>query len=87
VALRPGAAPVSAASFADLTQDVLGAPLDERLLVAWLHGRPVPGPDGWEVAIDEAQRIGDRDLARRITASRGNVVVKLVVDEYRPGPY
>ena len=87
VAYRPGAAPVSATSFADLTENLLGAALDERLLVAWLHGRPLPGPGGWEVSIDEAQRIGDRDLARRITASQGDVVVKLVVDEYRPGPY
>jgi outer membrane lipoprotein LolB len=87
VAYRPGAAPVSATSFADFTQDLLGASLDERLLVAWLHGRPLPGPGGWVVSIDEAQRIGDRDLARRITASQGEVVVKLVVDEYRPGPH
>ncbi|MCW5592663.1 MAG: hypothetical protein KIS74_11245 [Burkholderiales bacterium] len=86
-ALRPGAEPITAASFSDLTQDLLGAALDERSLVAWLHGRPVGGPGGWEVSIDESQRLGDRDLARRITASQGDVVVKLVVDEYRPGPW
>lgn len=84
VAHRPGAGPVSASSFAELTENLLGAALDERLLVAWLHGRPAAGPGGWAVSIDEGQRIGDRDLARRITASQGDVVVKLVVDEYRP---
>ena len=81
--LRPGEAPATAASFADLTRDLLGAALDERALVAWLHGRPVAGPGGWSVAIDEAQRVGETDLARRITASRDATVVKLVVDDYR----
>jgi len=42
--LRPGAVPVSASSFAELTEYLLGAPLDERLLIAWLHGRPSRGP-------------------------------------------
>ncbi len=86
VVLRPDAPPMAAASFAELTENLLGAALDDRLLVAWLHARPAPGPEGWAVSIDEGQRIGDRDLARRVTASRGEVVLKLVVDEYRPGP-
>lgn len=84
--LRPGSAPATAASFAELTGQLLGAALDERLLVAWLHGRPLAGPEGWAVSIDESQMIGDRRLARRITASRDDTVVKLVVDDYRPGP-
>lgn len=82
---RPGAEPVSAASFAELTENLLGAALDERLLVAWLHGRPLAGPGGWAVTIDESQRIGGQALARRITASQGETVVKLVVDDYRAG--
>lgn len=60
--------------------------LDERLLVAWLHRRPVAGPDGWEVTIDESQRLGGHEVARRITASRGDTVVKLVVDDYEVRP-
>ncbi|HEX4944100.1 MAG TPA: outer membrane lipoprotein LolB [Usitatibacteraceae bacterium] len=84
--LRPGAEPMSAASFAELTQSLLGAALDERLLVAWLHGRPLAGPEGWAVTIDESQRIGEADVARRITATRGDTVVKLVVDQYRAQP-
>jgi outer membrane biogenesis lipoprotein LolB len=84
--LRPGEAPVSAASFAELTGSLLGAPLDERLLVAWLHARPLAGPEGWEVTIDESQAIGDTPLARRVTATRGGTVVKLVVDNYRAMP-
>ncbi len=84
--LRPGAAPVSATSFAELTESLLGAPLDERLLVAWLHGRPVAGPQGWSVTIDESQHFGTAEVARRITAARGDTVVKLVVDDYRARP-
>lgn len=86
VASRPGAPPMAAASFADLTENLLGAALDERLLVAWLHGRPLPGPGGWAVTIDESQRLGGQALARRVTATQGEVVVKLVVDDYRPRP-
>lgn len=83
---RPGEAPVEAESFGRLTASLLGAALDERLLVAWLHGRPLAGPEGWAVSIDESQRFGSTDVARRITASRGDTVVKLVVDDYRTRP-
>jgi outer membrane biogenesis lipoprotein LolB len=80
---RPGEAAVRAASFSRLSEQLLGAAIDERLLIAWLHGRPLAGPEGWRVTIDESQRLGDRDIARRITASRDEVTVKLVVDAYR----
>jgi len=33
--------------------------------------------------VEETQRAGAVDIARRITASRGDVSVRLVVDEYR----
>jgi outer membrane lipoprotein LolB len=85
VVLRPGEVPMEAASFADLTDNLLGAPLDERLLVAWIHGRPAPGPDGWEVTVDGTQRFGVVEVARRVTASRGETVVRIVVDDYRAG--
>lgn len=85
VVLRPGASPMAAASFSDLTEKLLGAALDERLLVAWVHARPLGGPAGWVVTVDETQRQGERDIARRITATRGEVTVKLVVDQYREG--
>jgi outer membrane biogenesis lipoprotein LolB len=84
--LRPGEAPMSATSFAELTQNLLGAALDERLLIAWLHGRPVAGPEAWAVTIDESKRFGVTEVARRITASRGDTVLKLVVDDYRAQP-
>jgi outer membrane biogenesis lipoprotein LolB len=83
---RPGVTPMEASSLAELTQHVLGAALDERLLVAWLHGRPVAGPAGWAVTIDESQRFGASEVARRVTAAQGEVIVKLVVDSYRVQP-
>ena len=39
-------------------------------------------PGEWKLTIDESQRAGRVDLAKRSTAIRGDVVVKLVVDEY-----
>jgi len=55
------------------------------MLAGWLHGASTMGaPEGWKVSLDETQRAGSVDIAKRITASRGDVVVKFVVDEYRP---
>ena len=82
---RAGAAAEEAASFAELTERLLGIALDPAQLSAWLHGRAnAPGlPAEWRVTIDEKQSAGTVDLARRITATRGDVVLRLVVDEYR----
>ena len=84
---QAGAAPEAAASFPALTERLLGVSLDPALLAGWLHGQASAGAPGeWKVSIDETRRAGDVDLARRITASRGDVVVKLVVDEYKVLP-
>ena len=81
---RAGGPGESAASFAELTERVLGIGLDPDQLAAWLHGRPGASglPSDWSVSVDEKQTAGAVELARRITASRGDVVVKLVVDTY-----
>ena len=84
---QAGAAPEAAASFPALTERLLGVSLDPALLAGWLHGQASAlAPGDWKVSIDETRRAGDVDLARRITASRGDVVVKLVVDEYKVLP-
>jgi outer membrane biogenesis lipoprotein LolB len=80
---RAGSPPESAADFASLTERLLGVPLDPVALAGWLHGGRSSMPGGWSVAVDETQRAGAIDIARRITASRGEVTVRLVVDEYR----
>ena len=77
----------SAASFAELTRRIVGIPLDPATLATWLHGgTPAAAPGDWSVTIEETQRAGQVDLARRINATRGDVVVRLVVDEYRALP-
>ena len=80
---RAGASPESAADFPSLTERLLGVALDPAALASWLHGGNASTPGGWNVTMDEKQRAGAVDIARRITASRGDVSVRLVVDEYR----
>jgi hypothetical protein len=38
------------------------------------------------VTVEEKQQAGAVEMARRISASRGDIVVRLVVDEYRALP-
>jgi outer membrane lipoprotein LolB len=73
-----------APSFQALTQRLLGVALDPAWLAAALHGKASADlPAEWKITIDEKQSQGAVELARRITAVRGDVVVKLVVDSYR----
>jgi len=73
-----------AASFEDLTRRVLGVSLDPAQLAQALHGTaPRDVPQGWHFRIDETQDAGAVRLAKRITATNGDTVVRLVVDSYR----
>jgi outer membrane lipoprotein LolB len=73
-----------AASFAELTERVLGIALEPATLAAWLHGSlPAEGAGGWRVTVEERQPAGAIEIARRMSAARGDVSVRLVVDEYR----
>lgn len=82
---RAGADDERAPTFAALTDRLLGAALEPRDLAAWLHGaKPDATAATWKVTVDETQLAGSVQLARRITASRADTVVKLVVDSYRP---
>jgi outer membrane biogenesis lipoprotein LolB len=80
---RAGGAPEEATDFPSLTERLLGVALDPIALASWLHGGTATTPGGWNVTVDEKQRAGAVDIARRITASRNDVSVRLVVDEYR----
>lgn len=81
---RAGSDSESAPDFSALTERILGVALDPATLAAWLHGAgDTLTKEGWSVTLDEKQRAGQVDIARRITASRGDVSVRLVVDEYR----
>jgi hypothetical protein len=84
---RAGAAPESAADFQTLTERLLGVPLDPRNLANWLHGTMgSTTTGGWIVEVQETQKAGAVDIARLITARRGDTSVRLVVDDYRAGP-
>lgn len=82
--LSQGGEPLTAPSFAALTERLLGVALEPAALAAWLHGDTSGAlPGGWNVTIEETQPAGAVALARRISATRGDVVVRLVVDDYR----
>jgi outer membrane biogenesis lipoprotein LolB len=82
---RAGAPPEEAGSFASLTERLLGVALAPDEIAGWLHGEvPRASAGGWVVTLDETQPAGAVRLARRLTAQRGDVVVKLVVDDYQP---
>ena len=74
---------MQADSFAELTERVLGVAIEPALLAGWLHGKPGGADSGWAVTVEETQRAGTVDLAKRVSARRGEVVVRLVVDEYK----
>jgi outer membrane biogenesis lipoprotein LolB len=82
---RAGGPGDEAPSFQALTEKVLGVPLDPAELNRWLHGQGARTgvPAEWNVTIDEKQAAGAIELAKRVTATRGDIVVKLVVDQYR----
>jgi outer membrane biogenesis lipoprotein LolB len=82
--VRAGAPAESAPDFRSLSDRLLGVALDPRDLANWLHA-PLGGLSsaGWTVQVEEAQAAGKVTIARRIAASRGEVSVRLVVDDYR----
>jgi outer membrane lipoprotein LolB len=84
-AVQAGGGAIAADDFPALTERLLGVALDPDAMAGWLHGaKPANAPGAWQVTIEETQRAGEVDLAKRITASRGETTVRLVVDEYRP---
>jgi outer membrane lipoprotein LolB len=84
---QAGGAPRAAPSFAALTQALLGVALEPAWLAAWVHGGEGGGaPADWKLTVEERQPAGAIEIARRVSAIRGDVVVRLVVDEYRALP-
>lgn len=82
--VQAGGEPEEAASFEALTRKALGVALDPDWLAEGLHGEaPAHLPGGWIFHIDETQPAGAIRLAKRITVSKDDTVVRLVVDGYR----
>ncbi|HYC38117.1 MAG TPA: outer membrane lipoprotein LolB [Usitatibacter sp.] len=86
--LRQAGGPTATApSFAVLAERFIGLALEPATLAAWLHGGAARSEHGgWQVALEETQGAGAVQVARRLSATRGDVVVRVVVDEYRPLP-
>ena len=81
---QAGTATREAASFAALTQALIGVSLEPVEMAGWIHGAEgstIPGD--WKVTVEERQPAGSVQIARRISATRGDAVVRLVVDDYR----
>lgn len=80
---QAGGGAYRADTFADLTGRALGIELDPAALARWLHGEAPAQASGWTVTVEEIEKAGAVDIARRMSATRGEVTVRLVVDEYR----
>ena len=80
---RAGAGAEQAASFAELCERILGVALDPPTLVGWLHGSGPAASGDWSVSVEESSKAGSIDIARRLSARRADVTLRLVVDEYR----
>lgn len=80
---QAGGADEEAPTFAALTERLLGVALEPASLARWLHGAVPSAPGDWVVAIEETQDAGAVAIARRLSAKRGDVTVRLAVDDYR----
>ena len=93
VVLRRGEETVTARSMGELTADLLGVPLDLDVTAAWSQGvglvdgemrvMQMAGGEPWQVTAERFQQRDGFRYAARVTATRGDTVVKLVVDEWR----
>ena len=92
VTLRQGNETRLATSVAELTQSLFGVPLDLDRMSEWAQGyglrdnaatdQTFANGDVWRVTAERYQASGDYRFASRVTATSGDMVVKLVVDEW-----
>ncbi len=93
VTLRRGQELVSANSVDELTTGIFGVPLDMDAIAAWTQGvnlvegepslRRVGNGDEWQVVVERLQVRGAHRFASRLSAVRGDTVVRLVIDEWQ----
>lgn len=93
VTLRRGREIDTAASMAELTLTLLGVPLDLDAMARWTQGiglvegvateRNFLNGDAWQVTVERLQPRGGHQFASRVSAVRGDIVVRLVIDEWR----
>ncbi|MCF8198282.1 MAG: outer membrane lipoprotein LolB [Sulfuritalea sp.] len=82
---QPNQALIEADNLPQLAQRVFGAPLPLEAMAEWMRGaKPsLSGKvDGWQVLISDTLPYRQRRLLRVMEASRGDVELKLVVDDW-----
>lgn len=94
VTLRQGKETLAAASVAELTQSLLGVPLDLDRMAGWVQGAglreneiveaTLANGDVWRVTAERYQVTGNYRFASRVIAASRDTVVRLVVDDWMP---
>jgi outer membrane biogenesis lipoprotein LolB len=86
---------IQAASIGDLTAQALGVRLDTAQLTRWMQGRDLDGapnlalptesgvPRTWQVTAENLRTVEGASVAARVTAISGDIVVRVVIDEFR----
>jgi outer membrane biogenesis lipoprotein LolB len=93
VVMRKGSESIVAESIGALTGELLGVPLDLDVIASWTQGRGLVDGETREISLVNgelwlvtAERFQARDahrFASRLSAVRGDTVVRLVIDEWQ----
>lgn len=93
VTLRRDHETTSAESIGELTSSLLGVRLDMEAIALWTQGiglkedqsieQQFGNGDVWQVTVERLQTRGVHRFASRLSAVRGDTVVRLVVDEWQ----
>ncbi len=91
--MRRGEEIVEAASLNELAVQLLGVPVETERIAGWVQGAGlrdggevevfVGTGEPWRVLAEEYRPAPPFRYAHRVTATRGDVVVKLVIDEWK----
>lgn len=94
VTLRQGNETSTAASVAELTQSLLGVALDLDRMAEWVQGiglgeneitdMTIGNGEIWRVTAERYIVIGQYRFASRVIATSGDIMVRLVIDEWTP---
>ncbi len=83
--VRPNQAAIVATDLPQLVRQVVGTPLPLEVMADWLRGaRPAlrGEADGWRVVISDTSAFRQHRLLRVMEASREDVDLKLIVDDW-----
>jgi outer membrane biogenesis lipoprotein LolB len=92
VTLRQGKETVTAGSVPELTQALLGVPLDLERVAQWVQGVglrenevtdvTLASGESWRVTAERYSASGNYRFASRVIATRGDIAIRLVIDEW-----